>query len=107
MCKKVEQIKMQIVLPLSIEGTNTNWLPVHIEEAALMVPQSCLYLYLLLKVIHHLQWETLDNFPLFQQKTKRHFDVGFYVPVKWAKILSLNHQNIKLCSALLTSAGIY
>ena len=34
-----------------------NWLPVHIEEAALMVPQSCLYLYLLLKVIHHLKWE--------------------------------------------------
>ena len=61
MCKKVEQIK---ITTLSIEGTNTNWLPVHIEEAALMVPQSCLYLYLLLKVIHHLQWETLDNFPL-------------------------------------------
>ena len=59
MCKKVEHINN-----LSIEGMSNNWLPVHIEEAALMVPQSCLYLYLLLKVIHHLQWETLDNFPL-------------------------------------------
>ena len=62
MCKKVEHIKMEY--NLSIEGMSNNWLPVHIEEAALMVPQSCLYLYLLLKVIHHLQWETLDNFPL-------------------------------------------
>ena len=56
MCENVEHINI-------CDFTN-DWLPVHIEEAALMVPQSCLYLYLLLKVIHHLQWETLDNFPL-------------------------------------------
>ena len=49
----------------------------------------------------------VGDFRQFPIVTKRHFDVGFYVPVKWAKILSLNHQNIKLCSALLTSAGIY
>ena len=48
---------------LSIEGMSNDWLPAHIEEAALMVPQSCLYLYLLSKVIHHLKWEPLDNFP--------------------------------------------